>query len=155
MSINTDARSSIKNLCPWTVSFSLPSNNAGIVLGANKKTTVNNGELISLMENSNPMFEGTGEGNHARIYVENEDIRKHVGYESEDGKTKQFVLTDEECQRILDYKTFSTFKKHIEESVICNHEKAKLIEYSRKVKLNDYDRITFIEQYCGIPFRKE
>ena len=123
MSLDLQKRSSIKNLCPWTVSFTLPISNAGVLLGANKKTSINNEELVALCENSNTMFAGTGNGNHARIYIENADLRKYVGFDSEDGKELQFVLTDEECQKILDYKTIQTFNKHLEDKVISNHEK--------------------------------
>ncbi len=153
--LDLQKRSSIKNLCPWDVSFTLPISNANIFLEANKKTSINNEELIGLCENGNVMFAGTGNGNHARIYVENEELRKYIGYDSEDGKTKQFVLTDEECQKILDFKTVSTFKKHLEENVIANHEKAKIMEYARKVKLNDYEKIVEIENHCNIKFKKE
>lgn len=153
--LDMDKRSSIKNLCPWTVSFTLPISNANILLGANKKTSVNNAELVSLIENGNPMFVGTGEGNHARVYVENAELRQYVGYDDEESKKKQFVLNDEECERILAYKTFSTFKKHIEDDVIANHEKAKIIEYARKIKLNDYEKIRFLEEHTGINFKKD
>lgn len=154
MSINMDTRSSIKNLCPWAVSFRLPNSNGDVYLEANKKTTINNGELVTLIENNNVLFVGTGNGNHARIYVDNPEVRVYVGFESEDGKGKQFVLTDEECQKLFDYKTFGTFKKHIEENVVANHEKHKIMEYARKIKLNDYDKISFLESHCGIPFKE-
>lgn len=154
MPVNTDLRSSVKNLCPWPITFTLPISNAPIMLGADKKTSINNGELISLMENGNVMFEGTGGGNHARVYVENEEIRKFVGYDSDDG-TKQFVLTDVECQKLLDYKTIVTFKKHLESDIVANHEKARLMNYARKIKLNDFDKITLLEQHTGIKFKNE
>lgn len=153
--INKSERSTVRNMCPWTVSFTLPISGGSVLLGAYKKTSVNNEELISLIENSNIMFVGTGEGNHARIYVENEQIRKYVGFDDEESKKKQFVLNDDECQRILDYKTFATFKKHMEESVISNHEKAKIIEYARKIKVNDYEKIDYLESYCQMPFKKK
>lgn len=153
--LDMDKRSSIRNLCPWTISFTLPISNASVVLGANKKTSINNQELVSLIENANVMFAGTGEGNHARIYVENEDLRVYVGYDNPDNKTKQFILSDEECQRILDYKTLGTFKKHLEECVVAKHEKAKIIEYARKIKLNDFEKITELEKYTNIKFKKE
>ena len=148
-------RSSIKNLCPWVISFTLPISNANILLGAEKKTSINNEELVALMENGNPMFVGTGNGNHARIIVENEELLKYVGWISEDGKEKPFVLTDDECQKILDYKTISTFKKHLEEDIVANHEKAKIVEYARKIKLNNYDFIVTLEEHCGIPFKQK
>lgn len=154
MSLDMQKRSPIKNTCPWLVSFTLPISNASVLLGANKKTSVNNEELVALCENSNPMFAGTGNGNHARICIENEELLKYLGWISEDGKEKPFVLTDEECQKILDYKTISTFKKHLEEDVVANHEKAKIIEYARKVKLNDYEKIVELEKHTNIKFKE-
>lgn len=155
MSLDLQKRSYIKNLCPWSVSFTLPITNASVLLGADKKTSINNEELVALLENGNVMFVGTGSGNHARICVENDEVLKYVGWISEDEKNRPFILTDEECQKILDYKTFSTFKKHLEEDVISNHEKAKIIEYARKNKLNDYERIVALENHCGIKFKKD
>lgn len=148
-------RSSVCNLCPWPVSFTLPISGANVFIEGNKKTSINNEELIVLIENSNVMFAGTGNGNHAKVYVENEELRKYVGYDSEDGKTKQFILSDEECQRILDYKTLSTFEKHLKNSVIFNHEKDKMVKYARKIKLNDYDKVAVIEKHCGLKFKEE
>ncbi len=153
--IDLDKRSMIKNLCPWPVSFTLQNINTTIFLKANQKQSLNNAEIVALIENANVMFAGTGNGNHARIYVENPDLRIYVGYDSEDGKVKQFVLTDEECERILSYKTFSTFKKHLEECVVANHEKFKIMEYARKNKLNDFDKIDALESHCGIPFKEK
>lgn len=152
--LDLEKRSSIKNLCPWTVSFTLPISGASVLLGADKKTSVNNQELVTLCENSNVMFTGIGNGNHARIYIENEELRKYVGYDSDDG-VKQFILTDEECQRILDYKTLSTFKKHLEDEVVANHEKAKIMKYARKIKINDYEKIMILEEFCNIKFKEE
>ena len=40
-----------------------------------KKTSINNEELVTLCENQNVMFAGVGNGNHARIYIENPDLR--------------------------------------------------------------------------------
>ena len=68
-------------------------------MGSDKKTSINNEELVMLCENGNVMFAGTGGGNHARIYCEDEELRKYVGYDSEDGKIKQYILTDDECQK--------------------------------------------------------
>ena len=155
MSMDLDKRSTIKNLCAWAVSFKLPNSNGEVFLDGDKKITINNGELVTLIDNGNVFFCGTGDGNHAKIYIENADVRKHVGFESEDGKTKQFVLDDEECQKIFDLKTLSTFKKHVEEKVLLNHEKRKIMDYARKIKLNDYDKIEFLISHCELPFKEE
>ena len=78
-----------------------------------------------------------------------------MGFDSEDDKVKQFILSDEECERIFNYKTFSTFKKHVEDEVVANHEKAIIMNYARKIKLNDYEKITFLESHCSMKFKKE
>jgi len=153
--IDKNARSMIVNICPWKVSFHLPISNADVMLGVNKKTSVNNEELIVLCENSNVMFAGTGDGNHARIYIENDELRKFVGYDSEDGKIKQFILTDEECQKILDYKTIVTFRKHLEQNVVGIHEKSKIMGYAKAIKLNELDKIKVLEQHCDMKFTLE
>lgn len=145
-------RSFIKNLCNWPVSFTLPISGGNVFLGPGKKTSINNEELVTLMENHNVMFAGTGNGNHARIYVENDDLRKYVGYDSEDGKEKQFILTDDECQKILDYKTISAVEKHMKEKVITKHEKDIIMRYARKIKLNDYEKIQLLTDHCGTEF---
>lgn len=155
MSLDLQKRTFVKNLCPWTVSFTLPISNASVLLGAGKKTSINNEELVALCENMNTMFAGTGNGNHARILIENDELLKYTGWISEDGKTRPFILTDEECQKIIDYKTISTFKKHLEEDVVANHEKARIIEYARKAKLDSFEKIVELEKHCGITFKKE
>ena len=152
MSLDMDKRSKVVNLCPWAVSFMLPNSNGEVLLEANKSTTINNEELVTLADNQNVMFCGTGDGNHARIYVENPDYRQYVGFDDPENKKIQFVLTSDECAKILELKTDSTFEKHVKEKVVLNHEKEIFMSYCRKVKLNDYNRIKFLEEYTGIKF---
>jgi hypothetical protein len=154
-SLDLDKRSTIVNLCPWTISFTLPISNANILIGANKKTSINNQELVVLCENQNVMFVGTGNGNHARVYIENPELRKYVGFDLDSGKQKQFILTNEECKRILGYETFITFEKHLKKDVVSKHEMAIIMNYARKIKLNDYERVVVLENHCGMKFKKE
>lgn len=152
MALDMDKRSKVVNLCPWAVSFILPNSNGEILLEANKTTTINNEELVTLADNQNVMFCGTGDGNHARIYVDNPDYRQYVGFDDLDNKKIQFVLTSDECAKILELKTDSTFEKHVKEKIVLNHEKEIFMSYCRKAKLNDYNRIKFLEEYTGIKF---
>lgn len=153
MSVDMDKRSSIKNLCPWAISFKLENSRGDVFLEAGKKTTINNQEIVTLCENGNVMFVGTDNGNHARVYIENSELRKYVGFDSEDGKKKQIILDDETCQKILDYKTLSTFKQNIEKTIVGDHEKHIIMDYARKIKLNDFDKISILEDYTGLKFR--
>ena len=58
-------------------------------------------------------------------------------------------------KKILDYKTIATFKKHLEDDVVANHEKAKIIAYARKIKLNDFEKIRSLEEHCKESFQLE
>lgn len=152
MSLDMDKRSKVVNLCPWAISFTLPNSNGEILLEANKTTTVNNEELVTLADNQNVLFCGTGGGDHARIYVDNAEYRLYVGFDDTESKKEQFVLTNEECAKILELKTDSAFQKHVKEKIVLNHEKEIFMNYCRKSKLNDYNRIQFLEGYTGIKF---
>lgn len=155
MNFDLEKRSKVVNLCPWTISFTLPNSKGEITLGANKSTTINNGELVTLADNGSVMFCGTGEGAHARVYVDNPAYREYVGFDNSEEKRNQFVLTDEECKKILELKTDSTFEKHVKEKVVFQHEKAIIMEYCRKNKYDVYSRISFLEEYTGEKYRKD
>jgi hypothetical protein len=150
--LDMDKRSKVINLCPWAVSFTLPNSGAEILIESNKTTTINNGELVALADNQNVMFWGTNYGDHARIFVENEEYRKHVGFDDEENKKVQLVLTKDVCDKLVELKTDSAFKKNVEEKVSMPHEKAIFMEYCRKYKFNDHNKITFLEEYTGEKF---
>jgi hypothetical protein len=152
--IKLDSKSFVRNLCPWTVGFRLPNAEKDIVLEAGKTIQIYNSELITLVENEDVMFVGTGNGKHARVFIENDELRKHIDFDSKDGD-RQMVVDDDICKKLLEYKTMATFKKNVEETIVCNHEKHKIIEYARKNKLNDYDKIQFLVKHCGVPFNEE
>lgn len=152
MALDMDKRSKVINLCPWAISFTLPNSGGEIFLEANNSTTINNSELVTLADNQNVMFCGTGDGNHARVYVDNSEYRKYVGFDDAEGKKVQFVLTTAECAKILELKTDSAFQKNIRDKILLQHEKEIFINYCRKNKLNDYNRILFLEEYTGIKF---
>ena len=155
MEISMDSRSKIVNLCPYPVSFALPNSGREVFLKAKETATILNGELVGLCENnSNIMFAGTGDGNHARIYVENAKLREYVGYDIPEENVSPYVLTDEECKNIVEKKKMTDFKKAVKENVVCAHEKAIIMDYCRRKGLNDYNKIVFLEEYTGSKFKE-
>lgn len=152
--VNMDSHSTCKNLCNWDLHFALVGNTGDIVIKANGTRDLLNREIISLCNNSNIFFTGSdGQGSHARIYVENENVRIHIGFDSEDGKRKQQILTDEKCKYILELKTQKSFEENIKKEVVTDAEKDKIIQYARKSKLNDFDKIEFIQEHTGKKFK--
>jgi len=151
---NMDSYSTVHNLCDNDIYFSL-TQGGDVKLIKNGYRDMLNRDIVSLCNNSNIFFVGTdGRGANARIYIQNPDLRVYVGFDSQDGKYSQQVLTDEMCQIILDSKNQKQFEKTVKEKIISYHEKIHIINYARKVKLDSFDRISFLEEYCGKKFKE-
>lgn len=153
--VNMDSHSTVINLCNWDIYFSLLGANGGdIMIQKNGSRDLLNRDIVSLCNNNNIFFTGVdNKGSHARVYIENPDLRVYVGFDSEDGKTKQNILTDEKCDYIFNLKTQKSFEENVKKEVITEAEKDKIISYARKVKLNDFDKIYFLEQHTNKKFR--
>jgi len=149
---NMDSYSTIYNLCDNTIYYSLVQG-GDISIPANGYRDMLNRDIVSLCNNSNVFFVGTGNGNHARIYIQNPELRIYVGFDSIDGKTKQEVLNDDVCQKILDTKSQEQFEKIVKEKIVSYHEKVKIMNYAKKVKLNDFDKIVYLEKHTEKKFR--
>ncbi len=155
MSINMNDKSKVKNLCPWNVSWERQTIDGDEFIKANKVVYITNSEIETQVQNGNIFFVGAGNGDHARVYIENPKLREYLGFDNKQEKRTQLILNEDKCKEIFEYKTFNTFKKHIEENVVTNQEKAMIVNYAKKAKINDYDRIQFLEIYCGIPFKND
>lgn len=153
MALDMDKRSRVKNLCPWAVTFVLPNSGGEVRIEGNKSTTINNAELVTMKDNNDVMLCGTENGNHARLYVDNPQFREYTGFDDPENKQKQFILIPEECEKICELKTDSVFRKHVEEKVVLEHEKAIFMDYCRKSGFNDHGRIVFLEEYTGIKLK--
>lgn len=152
--VNLDSRSMVRNLCPWDVYFNAINNPGDFVIKANGTLSMLNSEIASQCSNSNIFFVGTdSQGSHARVYIENPELRIYVGFDSEDGKIKQNILTDEKCQDLLEIKTQKSFEKKIQEEIVTEHEKDRILAYARKIKFNDFDKISFLEEYTNKKFK--
>lgn len=153
--LSKDTMITVKNLCNWDVHFKLHNTPGDAVILANGTKEMFVSEISSQINNGNAFFIGTdGKGSHAKVYILDEEFRKEVGFDSPDGKEKQVILDDEKCQHILDYKQKAAFEKNVKEHVILNHEKEKIMQVARKLKVNDYDKISFLEEYTGLDFRE-
>jgi len=153
--INMDSRSTIKNLCNWDVYFNLINTVGDVMIKANATRELLNGEIVSQVNNNNVFFVGTdGLGSHARIYIENPELRQYIGFESNDGKKKQDIITDDKCEYIFNLKTQKAFEDNVNKSIVTEHEKDKIMEYARKNKINDFEKIYFLENYTNRKFKQ-
>ncbi|MGZ9868120.1 hypothetical protein ACU3L3_06835 [Priestia endophytica] len=153
MSLNLDEKVQVKNLCTWDLFFPKIESIGSVRIPSGGRIRLSRGEIQSQVDNGTRMFVGTdGMGAHAKIYIEDKDTRVLVGFETEDEKDAQKVVTVDTIKRLLDYKTKKAFEDNVKKEVKLDSEKSLLFETAKKAKLNDYDKIKFIEEYTGFKF---
>lgn len=148
--VDTNKKVSLKNLTNWNLTFKRINSLGDVIIPPNGKVTMPCEEVMSQIYNNNRLFVGeNGKGSHARIFIEDEEIRLEAEFESKENKKSQEILTDEKLKEIFALKTLVSFKKNIQEKVKSQAEKSKVIEYAKTIKLNDHDKIEFLEKYTG------
>jgi len=155
MAIDMNSRSKVKNLCDWNISWERYSMEGDEFIKANQTVYIPNMEIETQVQNNNLFFIGTGDGSHARCYIENAEMREHLGFDNKEEKRTQLILNDEKCKEIFEYKTFNTFKKHVNENIITNQEKSKIVSYAKRMKINDYDKIQYLTEYTNLSFKTD
>lgn len=141
-----NAKVKLTNLAPWPLYFERKNNLGNVTIPENGVFFLERDEVMSQMYGNNVMFVGTDQhGAHARILVDDADIRKQFDFPDE-----QLVATDEALDKAFSYKQQSTFEKYIRERIVEQFEKNRLIEYIKKKNINDYQKIRFSEIHTGI-----
>lgn len=144
-----NARCLVKSLVPWSVGFKRINSIGDVTLPAFGKIYLDAEEIISQCYNNNKLFVGpNGNGDHASLYVEDDTLRKEVGFETDD--KKQDILSDEKLRKLFDYKQMETFKRHLVSAIVTQAERFKIVEYIKKNKVNDYNKIKVVEEVTGI-----
>ncbi|OMD67465.1 hypothetical protein [Paenibacillus odorifer] len=153
MSLDETKKVKVRNLCTWDLYVARIEGNGDFKIAAKKTVSIPIAEIIAQVNERNRIFAGDDEkGTNARVYIEDEEVRKHLGFDSEDLKEKQEVLTEDEIVRIINLKTLHSFKENIENKVLHRFQKALLMEVAIKNKLNDLAKVKFIEEYTEMKF---
>lgn len=154
MAINMNEKSKVVNLCNYPVSWKRITQLGDEYIKGNATAYILNNELETQKDSGNKFIAGTdGLGSHAEIYIENPELREYFEFDCPSEKRTQYVLDDERCKSILEAKSsLKTFEKNLKENILTNQEKLKIIDVAKKIKLNDYDRIKALEEYCDIKF---
>lgn len=156
MALDLDKKVVIENLCNWRLGFRRINTIGDVSIAPKSKYPLPAGEIVSQCYANNKLFMGDdGRGSHARILIHDKDVRVEVGLDSDDGKSTQFVVTDEILKELFELKTIASFKKNIQEKIITHAEKNALIEYVKRFAVNDYSKIKFVEEYTGFKAETE
>lgn len=149
MSLNMDEKILIKNLCEWNIYFKRINGFGDVALPPKTLFKIERGEVISQVQNGNKFFTGNdGNGSHARIFIEDKETRVECGFET--ANKEQEVITEAKVKEIFAIKNFNNFKKGIENVAKSHAEKATLVNLVKKLGLNEYDKIKFIEAHAGM-----
>lgn len=154
--IKLDEKVLVKNLCDWSLYFERVETNGSVRLPRNGKIRLSRAEIQAQVFDNNVMFVGSdGVGSHARIYIDDKDTRILVGFETEDAKEKQQILDTDVVKKLFAYKTQKSFEDNVKKQVKTKAEKNFLVEEAKRQKVNDFEKIKFIEEYTGFKFDKK
>jgi len=155
MNVNMNDKSKVVNLCDCSVSWARITSTGDEYIKPKGVVWIPNFEIEAQVANKTWQIAGTdGKGSHALVYIENPELREYLGFDNKEEKRVQLIIDEEKCKQILELKTFSVFKKHVESEIINIYEKRRIIDVARKIKINDYDKIKFLEEYCKMPFKE-
>ena len=153
MAENTKVK--LKNLTSWILTFKRINAVGDVVMPPNSIITLSEDEVMAQIYNGNKLFVGDdGKGSHARIFIDDENLRINAENEKKNTGKTQEVLTDKVLKEIFSEKTLPKFKETIKSKVKTQAEKSKAVEYAKKSQLNDHDKIEFLEKYTGFKLSK-
>lgn len=152
--LNLEEKVTVKNIAGWTVGFSRLSDMRGDVsIPAEGTARLSRNEIIMQTQNGNRLFTGTDtRGSHATIYIEDKATRIEVDFESEDGKVKQDILSDEKVKNLFSLKTDKSFEENLKKSVVTRAEKYALMKIIKRLKFDNYSKMKIVENYTGYKF---
>lgn len=151
MDIAMDKKVKVENLCAWPIYFARQVGNGDVKIPKGGVTVLTVEEIQAQVYGGNRQFIGIdGKGTNARLFVQDVEVRQFLDFETKD--EPQFVMTEKEIKTILALKTQAKFEEKIKESIKTEAEKVRLLEVAQKSKLNDYDKIQFIEEFTEKSF---
>lgn len=139
----------VKSIARWTTGFQRLESNGDVTIPPMGTVRLQASEIITQVQNGNLLFNGTdGQGSHATLFIADKPTRIEANYEDEN--TTQKFVTKDLIKKIFDEKEQQDFEEKIKDNVVTRAEKAFLMESIKSLKLNDYQRIAFCENYTGI-----
>ena len=151
--LNMDEKVTVINLAPWNVGFPNTVGRGDTRFAPSAKVRVKRDEISDQVSAGNKLFGLDSEGSHATLYIDDTDTRKYLGFDSEDGKQTQKVISKDKVKVWFDLKTQSAFEKNIRENVVTRAEKQFLLKAIKDLKLDSYEKIEFCKEYCKFSLR--
>ena len=147
--LNLDTKVTVKSIAGWSTGFARKIDGIGDVnITPNGSVRLSRNEIIGQVQSGNKLFTGVdGVGSHATLYIDDKATRVEVEFETQN--TKQNIFSDEKVKNLFEVKSLESFKKKFTEEIRTRAEKYAVIEAIKRLNLNDYAKIRFIEDYTG------
>lgn len=153
--INMDEKVSVFNIAPWEVGFPNSISRGDTMFAPSSRVRMKREEIVDQVNAGNKLIAGLDSfGSHATLIIEDEETRKFLEFDSEDGKRTQNVISKERVAKWFELKTQSAFEKNIKENVITRAEKQFLLKAIKDLKLDSYEKIEFCKEYCKFSLRR-
>ena len=146
--IRLDKKVTVRSIAPWTTGASRKVSVGDITIPPLGTVLLSREEIIAQGQNGNTLITGIdGVGSHATWYIEVDYTRNELSFDLDD--KKQEFLTQEKIKKICDMKTKKSFEDNIKKYVVTRADKFYLLHTIKALKLNDYEKNAFCEDYCG------
>lgn len=153
--LNMDEKITIFNIAPWNVAFPNLTTHGDTSVQPNARTRIRREEVIEQVSAGNKLLAGLDEyGSHATLIIEDEETRKYLEFDSEDGKRKQNVIDKDKIVKWFELKTDSAFERNIRENVKTRAEKQYLLNAIKDLKIDAHSKISFCQEYCKFSLRE-
>lgn len=146
--IRLDKKVTVRSIAPWTTGTTRKTSVGDITIPALGTVLLSREEIIAQGQNGNTLITGTdGVGSHATWYIEDDFTRNELSFDTD--SKKQDFLSQDTIKKIFELKTQKSFEENIKKSVVTRAEKIYLLHTIKTLKLNDYTKNAFCEEYCG------
>jgi len=150
--LNLDEKVTVRSISNSFIGFQRIADGAiGDISIAKRGTArLTRNEIIAQVQNNNVLFTGTdGKGSHASLIIEDAPTRIEVDFETEDGSIKQNVFSTDLVKSLFKISNQVSFENSVRDAIRTQDEKSAIIDAIKELKLNDYSKIRFIENYTG------
>ncbi len=148
--LNLDMKVTVRSIADWPTGFRMITEIGDAQFMNEMSLKIKRAEIIAQVNNSNNLFCGIdGKGSHATLIIEDEPTRREVGFDSDDGKVKQNAFSDSVVTKLFAIKDENAFKNAFHEAIKTRAERKAIIKAIKRLKLNDYNKIRYIEDETG------
>ncbi len=148
--LDMSKRVTISSIAPWNTGFPNKLSATDTIIQPLGRATVRREEIVEQVNSGNKLLCGITDdiGSHATLYIEDEELRIYLGFDSADGSRKQNVISDDKIKEWFDIKDNNKFEKAILENVITRAEKQYLLKAIERLGFDSYHKIEFCKQNC-------